>query len=73
MLITPDEATLGATIDVPTPDGNVNVKLPAGVRSGQSLRLRGKGWPLAKINGLRNLSLNLSPTRRETLIFPLPL
>jgi curved DNA-binding protein len=46
--ITPDEAALGASIDVPTPDGPVNVKLPAGVRSGQSLRLRGKGWPLAK-------------------------
>ncbi|MFN6539438.1 MAG: DnaJ C-terminal domain-containing protein [Nostoc sp. EkiNYC01] len=46
--IAPDEATLGASIDVPTPDGMVNVKLPAGVRSGQSLRLRGKGWPLAK-------------------------
>ncbi|MDZ8189954.1 MAG: DnaJ C-terminal domain-containing protein [Nostoc sp. ChiSLP02] len=46
--ITPDEATLGASIDVPTPDGMVNVKLPAGVRSGQSLRLRGKGWPIAK-------------------------
>ena len=48
VLITPDEATLGASIDVPAPDGHVNVKLPAGVRSGQSLRLRGKGWPLAK-------------------------
>jgi curved DNA-binding protein len=46
--ITPDEAALGAAIDVPTPDGSVNVKLPGGVRSGQSLRLRGKGWPLAK-------------------------
>lgn len=46
--ITPDEAALGASIDVPTPDGSVNVKLPAGVRSGQSLRLRGKGWPVAK-------------------------
>jgi curved DNA-binding protein len=46
--ITPDEAALGAAIDVPTPDGSVNVKLPAGVRSGQSLRLRGKGWPLSK-------------------------
>lgn len=42
--ITPDEAVLGAAIDVPTPDGMVNVKLPAGVRAGQSLRLRGKGW-----------------------------
>jgi curved DNA-binding protein len=48
VLITPDEATLGAAIDVPTPDGHVSVKLPAGVRSGQSLRLRGKGWPIAK-------------------------
>jgi curved DNA-binding protein len=26
----------------------VEVKLPAGVRSGQSLRLRGKGWPQPK-------------------------
>lgn len=46
--ITPDEAVLGAAIDVPTPDGLVTVKVPAGVRSGQSLRLRGKGWPLPK-------------------------
>ncbi|WP_026735691.1 DnaJ C-terminal domain-containing protein [Fischerella sp. PCC 9605] len=46
--ITPDEAVLGASIEVPTPDGSVSVKLPAGVRSGQSLRLRGKGWPQPK-------------------------
>ncbi|ABB57819.1 DnaJ C-terminal domain-containing protein [Synechococcus elongatus] len=43
--IAPDEAALGATIAVPTPDGLVNVTIPAGVRTGQSLRLRGKGWP----------------------------
>lgn len=42
--ITPDEAVLGASIEVPTPDGMVTVKIPAGIRSGQSLRLRGKGW-----------------------------
>ncbi len=46
--ITPDEAVLGATIEVLIPDGTVSVKLPTGVRSGQSLRLRGKGWPQAK-------------------------
>ncbi|MEA5597256.1 DnaJ C-terminal domain-containing protein [Rivularia sp. UHCC 0363] len=42
--ITAPEATLGAKIDIPTPDGNVTMKIPAGVDSGQSLRLRGKGW-----------------------------
>ncbi|MEL7034096.1 MAG: J domain-containing protein [Cyanobacteria bacterium J06592_8] len=42
--IRPDEAILGSQIQVPTPDGMVTVKIPAGVDSGQSLRLRGKGW-----------------------------
>ena len=43
--ITPDEAVLGATVEVPTPTGQVKMKIPAGVKSGQSLRLRKKGWP----------------------------
>ncbi len=42
--IAPDEAVLGAQIEVPTPDGTVTVNVPAGIRSGQSLRLKGKGW-----------------------------
>ena len=46
--IAPDEAVLGAQIEIPTPDGTVTMNLPAGIRSGQSLRLRGKGWPNPK-------------------------
>ncbi|MEM9922160.1 MAG: DnaJ C-terminal domain-containing protein [Cyanobacteria bacterium P01_D01_bin.50] len=70
--ITPDEAVLGATIGVPTPDGMVDVKLPAGVRAGQSLRLRGKGWH--KKSGERSDQLvkiaiatpkDISPQERE--------
>jgi len=46
--IAPDEAVLGASIEVPTPDGAVTMNIPAGIRSGQTLRLRGKGWALPK-------------------------
>jgi curved DNA-binding protein len=46
--IRPDEAVLGAEISVPTPDGSVKMKVPKGIKSGQSLRLRGKGWTLPK-------------------------
>ncbi|MEN9246370.1 MAG: J domain-containing protein, partial [Thermostichales cyanobacterium SRBZ-1_bins_19] len=42
--ITPDEAVLGATVAVPTPTGTVQMKIPPGVDSGQTLRLRGQGW-----------------------------
>lgn len=36
-------AALGGTVDVPTLNGNATVTLPAGTKSGQKLRLRGKG------------------------------
>ncbi|MEM6613665.1 MAG: DnaJ C-terminal domain-containing protein [Cyanobacteria bacterium P01_C01_bin.72] len=42
--ITPDEAVLGTSVSIPTPDGRVRMKIPAGINSGQVLRLRGKGW-----------------------------
>lgn len=42
--ITPIEAVLGAEIEVPTADGSAIVKVPPGVNSGQSLRLRNQGW-----------------------------
>jgi curved DNA-binding protein len=42
--ITPDEAVLGTSIDIPTPDGVVTMKIPGGIRSGQTLRLKEKGW-----------------------------
>ncbi|MEC9367423.1 MAG: DnaJ C-terminal domain-containing protein, partial [Pseudomonadota bacterium] len=41
--ITIDEAVLGARVEVPTVSGSVNMSIPAGASSGQTLRLRGKG------------------------------
>ena len=43
--VTPWEAALGATIKAPTPDGTVDLKIPAGTSSGRTLRLKGRGIP----------------------------
>ncbi|MFW6323810.1 MAG: DnaJ C-terminal domain-containing protein [Desulfovibrionales bacterium] len=41
--LAPWEAVLGAKVRVPTLDGNVEMNIPAGISSGQKLRLKGKG------------------------------
>jgi curved DNA-binding protein len=43
--LTPSEAALGASVEVPTPAGAVNLKIPAGTSSGQRMRLAGRGLP----------------------------
>ena len=43
--VTVYEAGLGGTIRVPTLDGSTTIKLPAGTRNGQVIRLSGKGAP----------------------------
>ena len=41
--ITVGEAVRGASIPVPTINGAISVKVPAGAQSGQQLRIKGKG------------------------------
>ena len=41
--LAPWEAVLGATLRVPTLDGAVEMKIPAGIGSGKKLRIKGKG------------------------------
>ena len=41
--ITPYEAVLGGDIVIPSFDGNVKLKIPAGTSSGQKFRLKGQG------------------------------
>ncbi|MDR3390971.1 MAG: DnaJ C-terminal domain-containing protein [Sulfuriferula sp.] len=43
--VTPWEAALGASIEVATPSGNVQVKIPANSQSGRKLRLKARGIP----------------------------
>lgn len=41
--IAPWEAALGTSIEVPTLDGKAEIRIPAGIPSGQKLRLKGQG------------------------------
>ncbi|GAB3175197.1 DnaJ C-terminal domain-containing protein [Myceligenerans halotolerans] len=50
--VTFPEATLGATVEVPTPSGEtVKMKLPAGTPSGKVLRAKGRGARTARATG----------------------
>lgn len=43
--VAPWEAALGATLQVPTPSGSVDLKIPPESQQGRKLRLKGRGLP----------------------------
>lgn len=43
--LAPWEAALGASVKVPTPEGGVNLTIPAGTQPGSRLRLKNRGIP----------------------------
>lgn len=49
--VTFPEAALGTTVEVPTINGKVKLKIPAGTSDGKKFRLRGKGAPKPKGKG----------------------
>ncbi|MBN2506039.1 MAG: J domain-containing protein [Verrucomicrobia bacterium] len=64
--LAPWEAVLGATIDVPTLDGRVALRIPPGTSHGQQLRVRGRGLPLGRSADRGHLYVTVSirlPTR----------
>lgn len=48
--VTPWDAVLGGAVSVPSPEGALKVKVPAGSQSGTRLRLHGKGLPMRSGN-----------------------
>lgn len=57
--ISMSEAATGATIAVPTLDGMVDLKLPAGITSGKKLRIRGKGVANKDVQGDQYVRLHI--------------
>jgi DnaJ-class molecular chaperone len=73
--LTVPEAALGARIQIPTPDGPVQITIPAGTQTGQTLRVRGKGCPRLDREGRGDLLVqtrvviprNTGPAMEEVL------
>jgi molecular chaperone DnaJ len=71
--ITFAEASLGTTLTVPTLDGTVSLKVPAGTASGRTLRVRGRGVPGKRSSGDLLVTVEvavparLTPEQRELL------
>jgi molecular chaperone DnaJ len=60
--VTYAEAALGANVQIPTPDGPVALKIPAGTESGKLLRVKGRGAPRLKENGRGDLLARVKVT-----------
>jgi molecular chaperone DnaJ len=60
--VTYPEAALGASVEIPTPDGPVNLKVPAGTESGKLLRVKGRGAPKLKGGGKGDLLARVNVT-----------
>jgi len=54
------DAALGTTAEIPTLEGKVKIKIPAGTQAGKILRLKGKGLPSVQSYGKGDLMVNVN-------------
>ena len=58
---------LGASFAVPTPEGQISLKVPAGSQPGKLLRVKGRGAPKLKGGGKGDLLARLTLTVPEKI------
>ena len=56
------DLALGTSVDVPTPEGQISLKVPAGSQPGKLLRVKGRGAPKLKGGGKGDLLARLALT-----------
>jgi molecular chaperone DnaJ len=62
--VTYAEATLGANVPVPTLNGPVTLKVPAGTQPGRTFRIRGKGAPKKGGHGDMLVTVNVAVPKK---------
>lgn len=67
LLLSFPTAALGGTVEIPTIDGKVKIKVDPGTQPGKILRLRNKGLPSVNGYGVGDLLVNISVYVPETL------
>jgi len=67
LLLSIPTAVLGGTVEIPTIEGKVKVKIEPGTQPGKMLRLRGKGLPTVNQYGTGDLLVNISVYIPEAL------
>ncbi len=61
------QASLGDTVQVPTLDGAVDLKIPAGIQTGTVLRIKGKGIPHLRGTGRGDQHVRIKVTTPQKL------
>ncbi len=72
--VAPWEAALGAQVEVPTLGGRVTMKVPPGSRTGQKMRIAGKGLPkpgggAGDLYAVINIAVPATLTEKEKALF----
>ena len=72
--LAPWEAALGATVEIPTLEGKVKLRIPPQSQHGQKLRLAGRGLPKPRggegdLYAIVQIAVPEAPTERERGLF----